>query len=114
MMLNINSWITTAFRVLPYVPFLASCTAHVNAPKKGNSTAVIQSRMIIGASIVLGVIGLSAPATAQNSMVKEILAAHNKYRAEVGVPPIEWSEDLANQAQGWANRLASTLSFSHS
>ena len=34
-----------------------------------------------------------------DSMAQEILSAHNKYRAEVGVPPLEWSGDLANHAQ---------------
>ena len=49
-----------------------------------------------------------------DSMAQEILAAHNTYRAEVGVPPIEWSADLAGQAQEWANQLTSNLQFEHS
>ncbi|HRH44617.1 MAG TPA: CAP domain-containing protein [Pyrinomonadaceae bacterium] len=28
-------------------------------------------------------------------MIDEILAAHNKYRTEVGVEPLKWSESLA-------------------
>ncbi len=48
------------------------------------------------------------------SMAQELVAAHNKYRAEVGVPPIEWSDDLAKQAQGWANYLTANLLFEHS
>jgi Cysteine-rich secretory protein family len=47
-------------------------------------------------------------------MSQEILDAHNRYRAEVGVPPLQWSEDLANQAIAWASHLASTGSFEHS
>ncbi|WP_051341192.1 pathogenesis-related family 1 protein [Azospirillum halopraeferens] len=34
-----------------------------------------------------------------------IVAAHNAVRAEVGVPPLEWSQDLADRAQGWADTL---------
>ena len=49
-----------------------------------------------------------------DSMAQEILAAHNKYRAEVGVPPLQWSDDLANQAQEWANYLTANLLFQHS
>ena len=49
-----------------------------------------------------------------DSMAQEIVAAHNKYRAEVGVPPIEWSNDLASQAQEWANYLTSNRLFKHS
>ncbi|MBR8837151.1 MAG: hypothetical protein DSM106950_24885 [Stigonema ocellatum SAG 48.90 = DSM 106950] len=49
-----------------------------------------------------------------NSMAQEIVAAHNKYRAEVGVPPIEWSDELASQAQEWANYLSANHLFEHS
>ena len=45
---------------------------------------------------------------------EEVVQAHNKYRAEVGVPPVQWSSDLANKAQEWANYLASNLLFQHS
>lgn len=49
------------------------------------------------------------PAIAENSMVpiQEILEAHNRYRADVRVPPLTWSNTLANHAQQWANHLAS-------
>lgn len=47
-------------------------------------------------------------------MCQEIVDAHNSYRAEVGVPPLQWSEDLASQAYSWASQLASTGSFEHS
>jgi uncharacterized protein YkwD len=46
--------------------------------------------------------------------IQEILAAHNKYRAEVGVPPLQWSDSLAASAQQWADHLASTGTFVHS
>jgi hypothetical protein len=44
---------------------------------------------------------------AQRSMEEEILEAHNKYRAEVNVAPLTWSDTLASNAQEWANYLAS-------
>lgn len=44
----------------------------------------------------------------------EILAAHNKYREEVAVPPLEWSESLARSAQKWADNLADIDSLEHS
>ena len=44
----------------------------------------------------------------------EILAAHNKYRRAVGVPPLQWSDTVASSAQQWANELARTRSFQHS
>lgn len=37
----------------------------------------------------------------------KILAAHNRYRKEVDVAPLKWSDDLASHAQKWADYLAS-------
>lgn len=34
-----------------------------------------------------------------------IVAAHNQARQAVGVPPLQWSADLAATAQRWADRL---------
>ncbi|MBD2107192.1 SCP-like extracellular [Nodosilinea sp. FACHB-13] len=47
-------------------------------------------------------------------MSDSLLEAHNLYRFEVGVPPLEWSESLANSSQAWADRLSSTNTFAHS
>ncbi len=49
-----------------------------------------------------------------SGMVQEILATHNRYRSEVGAPPLRWSNNLANSAQQWANHLAATGRFEHS
>ena len=35
----------------------------------------------------------------------EIVAAHNKWRAEVGAPPLRWSAEVAASAAQWAERL---------
>ena len=37
---------------------------------------------------------------------RPIVAAHNRVRAEVGVPPLRWSDPIAKTAQRWANKLA--------
>ena len=41
-----------------------------------------------------------------NSQKHELLAAQNRYRAEIGVPPLVWSDDLSAGAQSWAWHLA--------
>lgn len=46
--------------------------------------------------------------------IKEIVTAHNKYRAELNIPPLKWSEKLAQNAQVWANHLASQRRMYHS
>lgn len=37
---------------------------------------------------------------------QELIHSHNTWRNTVGVPPLDWAEDLAASAQQWANRLA--------
>jgi pathogenesis-related protein 1 len=39
---------------------------------------------------------------------KKMLRLHNQVRAEVGVGPLRWSENLADYAQRWADHLAAT------
>lgn len=51
------------------------------------------------------------PSEGLSDKIEAILAEHNKYRAEVGVPPLQWSENLAASAQQWANHLAVTGTF---
>ncbi len=36
----------------------------------------------------------------------ELTAAHNKYRVDLGIPPLVWSQILAKDAQKWADYLA--------
>jgi hypothetical protein len=55
----------------------------------------------------------SAAPSAATGAIQELLAAHNKYRAEVGAPPLQWSADLAASAKAWADHLASTGTFEH-
>lgn len=52
--------------------------------------------------------------TSGGDMVQEILNAHNSYRAQVGVPPLTWSDTLASDAQEWANYLSANGLFQHS
>jgi len=35
-----------------------------------------------------------------------IVALHNKYRAEVGSPPVKWSDAVQKSSEGWALHLA--------
>lgn len=39
-----------------------------------------------------------------SSFNNEMLAAHNYYRAQHGASPLRWNNQLANNAQNWANR----------
>lgn len=43
----------------------------------------------------------------------DMLTAHNSYRSAVGVPPLSWSDSLANDARSWANQLAASGAFNH-
>jgi hypothetical protein len=45
---------------------------------------------------------------------QRLLATQNMERAAIGVPPLQWNEQLASDARAWANQLASTGRFEHS
>lgn len=49
---------------------------------------------------------LQKKSTARGPMKDEILSAHSKYRSELKLPPLAWSDTLAAHAQEWANHLA--------
>ncbi|XP_031568818.1 cell wall protein PRY3-like [Actinia tenebrosa] len=50
---------------------------------------------------------------ALDAFQKDCLDAHNTYRAQHGVPPLVWSEELAQHAQNWADQLASRDEVKH-
>lgn len=56
---------------------------------------------------------LVALLAAQDRYQPEFLASHNRVRAAVGVPPLEWSPQLAAVAQRWADDLAASKRFAH-
>jgi uncharacterized protein YkwD len=58
----------------------------------------------------------SAPPTEERShqsLSQAMLDAHNAVRARVGVPPLIWSDRLAEVAQEWANHLIASGGLSH-
>ena len=46
-------------------------------------------------------------------IAQEILDAHNKCRAKVNVPPLQWSSQVATYAQEWTDKLSSTGGDEH-
>jgi uncharacterized protein YkwD len=71
-------------------------------------------RISIAAMLAALTLGLSAPAHADPSSTAELLAAHNAYRASLGLPPVRWSYQLAANAQRWAVHLAEIGELEHS
>ncbi|GLR66815.1 hypothetical protein GCM10010909_14950 [Acidocella aquatica] len=67
-------------------------------------------------AIAFCILSLGVPAQAQEDLgtPADVLAAHNAYRASVGLPPLRWSGPLAVQAQQWADHLAETGVLQHS
>lgn len=48
-----------------------------------------------------------------DSIAREIVAAHNSYRAKVGNPSLAWSDSLATRARQWAKSLIERGAFVH-
>jgi uncharacterized protein YkwD len=64
------------------------------------------------APLALAAQGVAAPSNSA-AWQQEILTAHNSERAEVGSPPLVWSDALARDAAAYAHELASTNTFDH-
>ena len=71
-------------------------------------------RLSIAAVLAVLTLGLSAHAQEDPSSTAELLAAHNAYRASLGLPPLRWSDQLAANAQQWAEHLAEIGQLEHS
>ncbi len=56
---------------------------------------------------------LQNEASPGGSIAKQMLAAHNSYRAKIGSPPLAWSDKLATRAQQWAKTLIERGRFEH-
>src|SRR5690242_4692140 len=56
--------------------------------------------------MVVSVMPRAASAMLPRDFQARIVAAHNRARAEVGVPPMRWDNRLANDAEQWARHLA--------
>ncbi|HQT40451.1 MAG TPA: CAP family protein [Acidocella sp.] len=72
--------------------------------------------MRLALTTFLTILSLAIPAHAQLSSnnIGELLAAHNAYRAPIGLPPLHWSAVLADEAQDWAEHLAQIGTLAHS
>lgn len=57
------------------------------------------------ALLLAGWMGLAGAAALDTEQGREALAAHNRWRARVSVPPLVWSEALAQSSARWAAQL---------
>ncbi|WP_299192566.1 CAP domain-containing protein [uncultured Erythrobacter sp.] len=74
-------------------------------------------RATIAGTLALVGVGLAVPGLATDGDAPEEriwLAAHNAERAEFGVAPLRWNDDLAREAQRWARKLAREERLQHS
>lgn len=62
--------------------------------------------VFLSALVFLAMGNILSSETSNDLMREEVLAAHNKYRAERKLPPMIWSEELATHAMKWALHLA--------
>jgi pathogenesis-related protein 1 len=57
---------------------------------------------------------LAVTCAAQTPIATDMLAAHNAVRARIGIPPLTWSDKLAQHADTWAYVLLTRKQFAHS
>lgn len=59
-------------------------------------------------ALFVALMGLATAVQAHDVDAAAIVAAHNKWRAQVGVPGLRYSPELAASAQAWADELKRT------
>jgi len=84
------------------------------APAMNHPLTLARRSFLAGNAATLALMDRLHASVPPPQRVLEILAAHNTYRAAVGVPALQWSDSLAAGAQQWADYLASTGQFEHS
>jgi hypothetical protein len=72
----------------------------------------------VKASVIAAFLALVSPillgnTTRLDNLSVRVLAAHNRERSDLGVPPVEWNASLAADAQRWADELAASGRFEH-
>lgn len=72
------------------------------------------TRSVISFGLLLSSPLLMGGTSVRADFDQRLLAAHNAERAAIGVPPLRWNDDLANDALMWARQLAATGRFEHS
>jgi pathogenesis-related protein 1 len=77
-------------------------------------TICLISLLTIGQAFAAGKPDVVRSSPELSPVSNEIVAAHNSVRSKVGVPPLAWSDELAQVAQNWANRLMASGAFEHS
>lgn len=97
---------------------IAGCLYFSSKPassqKTDNPTISYLDSHLVKLSDVNAIVGSTIALNNQGNMIPDILAAHNKYRAQVGIPPLKWSNKIASSAQTWANQLAKMGKMQHS
>lgn len=65
--------------------------------------------MLTNVFVLAMAVALFAPdSVLDTAQQTEMVAPHNRWRKEIGVPAVSWSADLASKAQAWANHLKET------
>lgn len=75
--------------------------------KPGRRRLLAAVALTLAAPLVLGSLGTGSNLDAR------MLAAHNRERAQLGVPPLRWNPALAADAAAWARDLASRGVMEH-
>ncbi len=74
----------------------------------------MKNLIIILVLIIISIPSVIKAQSLTDSQKHEILERHNYYRREVGVPPLAWSDTLAEISQKWANKIAKKDKLVHS
>ena len=77
-------------------------------------SSCLRFRLLTAISLLSVSPTLLGAASYRQNFDQRLLLAHNGERNALGVKPLAWSDELANEARIWARHLAATGKFEHS
>lgn len=107
--MNLDSKRRSLFRNMAYIGCIALVVTTVSVQSEeltvhsGSRTITIQSGTSDSGSCIM----------TADDFAREMLNAHNDVRGRVGLPPLQWSADLAAYSQKWANSLIADNRIAH-
>ena len=82
------------------------------ASGRGASEPVITPEPLISVAVPMALVPV--PPVMAPALAGKLVAAHNRERQNLGMPPLQWNEGLAQAAKYWAVELARSGRFEHS
>ena len=97
------------FRLLAFVSLIAFIAGTASSQSAGVTVHSGSRTITVGP----GEPGAGSRKITGEDFVRQLLGAHNDVRGNLGLPPLQWSKELAAYSEKWAKKLLADNSIAH-